>query len=217
MCPGASSGWKGRYVGERSLLLWDVGGVVLSNAWDLGARRAAVTRFGLDPAEFESRHQQVVAAFETGQIDLRTYLAETVFYKPRSFGPPDFEQFMRDRSTANSPTLTRAIALRRQGKFLMAALNNESRELNDYRIRTFHLQEAFELFLSSCYTGLRKPDPAAYRYALRLTQREPRDVVFLDDRPENVQVAAALGLGTILVKDPEQLVVELRHFGIAAD
>ncbi len=48
----------------------------------------------------------------------------------------------------------------------MAALNNESRELNEYRIRTFGLTEVFHAFFSSCYTGYRKPDPAAYRYAL---------------------------------------------------
>ncbi len=202
---------------EPTLLLWDVGGVVLSNAWDRTARNAAVTRFGLDGPEFERRHDQVVAEFETGRMDLGTYLSETVFHVPRSFSSEEFQRFMRAQSTANPSTLALAVELRRRGGVLMAALNNESRELNEFRIERFHLPEAFQLFLSSCYTGRRKPDADAYRYALQLTQRAPDEALFLDDRPENVEAAARLGLGTILVRDPERLAEELKAFGITAD
>jgi putative hydrolase of the HAD superfamily len=72
---------------EPSLLLWDVGGVLLTNGWDHTARAAAVARFHLDPAEFERRHAGVDVAFETGQLDAATYLARTAFYVPRSFSP----------------------------------------------------------------------------------------------------------------------------------
>jgi len=204
-------------VAEPTLLLWDVGGVILSNAWDHTARRAAVERFGLDATEFERRHERVVADFETGRVDLATYLSETVFYVPRSFTSDEFRRFMRERSTPHPSTLALAIELRRRGGVLMAALNNESLELNEFRIRTFRLAEAFDVFLSSCYTGRRKPEPDAYRYALQLTQRAPDEALFLDDRPENVEAAARLGLGTILVKDPDRLGEELRAFGITGD
>jgi putative hydrolase of the HAD superfamily len=204
-------------VAERSLLLWDVGGVVLSNAWDHAARHAAVERFRLDGPEFERRHERVVAEFEAGRMDLGTYLLETVFYTPRSFSSAEFQRFMREQSVPRSSTLALATELRRRGHFLMATLNNESRELNEFRIRRFDLTKAFQLFLSSCYTGRRKPDADAYRYALELTQRAPDEVLFLDDRPENVEAAARLGLGTILVRDPARLPEELKSFGITAD
>lgn len=201
---------------EVSLLLWDVGGVLLSNAWDHDARRAAVARFDLDPVEFERRHAEVDAAFESGRLDEEGYLRATVFYEPRAFPPDAFRQFMRERSVAHPDAIATARAIRARGRYTLAALNNESRELNEYRIRTFGLGDVFHVFFSSCYTGRRKPDPAAYRYALELAQRTPEETLFLDDRPENVAAAARLGLRTIEVRDLDRLREELARAGVAS-
>ena len=178
---------------EVSLLLWDVGGVLLSNGWDHAARAAAAAHFKLDPTELERRHQLVDAAFETGRLDVPGYLESTVFYTPRSFSRADYVQFMRDRSRRNAAALTAARALRGEGRYVMAALNNESRDLNAYRIQTFGLKEVFHVFFSSCYTGLRKPEPAAFQYALTLTQRTPEETLFLDDRPEKYCCGGSIG------------------------
>jgi putative hydrolase of the HAD superfamily len=201
---------------EISLLLWDVGGVLLSNAWDHRERAAAASHFQLDAGEFERRHQGVDAAFETGRMEEPDYLTATVFYTTRPFSPDDFRQFMREQSHRNARALATAQALRRGGRYVMAALNNESRELNEYRIQKFGLQKVFHVFFSSCYTGFRKPDPAAFRYALALTQHAPEETLFLDDRPENIASAARLGVHTLQVHDPEQLREELVSAGIAS-
>jgi putative hydrolase of the HAD superfamily len=199
-----------------TLLLWDVGGVLLSNGWDYAARAAAAAHFELDPKELERRHQLVDAAFETGRLDAPGYLKATVFYAPRPFSPETYLQFMRDRSRLKPAALDAARAVRGDGRYVMAALNNESRELNEYRIRTFGLKEVFHIFFSSCYTGLRKPEPAAFQNALTLTQRTPDETLFLDDRPENIAAAARLGLRTLQVRDPEHLGEELVLAGVAS-
>jgi len=201
---------------DVSLLLWDVGGVVLSNGWDHRARAAAAARFGLDAAELERRHLSVDAAFETGRLDWAGYLAATVFYETRAFSPEAFRQFMLEQSRENPGAIATARALRASGRYTMAALNNESRELNEYRIRTFGLADVFHVFFSSCYTGLRKPDAAAYRYALDLAQRPAEEALFLDDRPENVAAAARVGLRTLEVRDPNRLGEELARVGVAS-
>ena len=64
----------------------------------------------------------------------------------------------------------------------MATINNESRELNHYRIQNFGLQEIFSLFVSSCFVGLRKPEGGIYRLALEITQNQPEECCFIDDR-----------------------------------
>ncbi|UIX33491.1 HAD family hydrolase [Streptomyces sp. GQFP] len=51
----------------------------------------------------------------------------------------------------------------------------------------------FETLVFSCDLGLKKPDPLVYRAADRLLGRAPSDVVFFDDRPENVEAARAHG------------------------
>ncbi|MEI9969123.1 MAG: hypothetical protein WDM87_11020 [Terracidiphilus sp.] len=45
------------------VILFDVGGVLLTNGWDHGERAAAVERFGLDAADFEARHEAVYPAW----------------------------------------------------------------------------------------------------------------------------------------------------------
>jgi putative hydrolase of the HAD superfamily len=202
---------------EVSLLLWDIGGVLLSNAWDHEARRAAAEQFRLDPTELEARHERVDAEFETGRMDLGHYLAATVFYEPRPFTPEQFTEFIRSRSTPFPSALSVARSLRTDGRYVMAALNNESAELHQYRVDTFGLRDLFHIFLCSSTTGRLKPDPAAFRYALELTERTPGESLLLDDRLENVEAARSLGLQTVWVRDPERIRDDLRLAGVATN
>src|SRR5437868_11200311 len=135
-------------------IFWDVGGVVLSNGWDAGARTAAVGRFGLDADDFEDRHEWFVEALETARMTFDTYLERVVFYRTRPFAKQDFTAFIFAQSTENTGTravLDELTALRR---YFIATLNNESAELNSYRIQTFDLRRNFTAFLSSCYLSV---------------------------------------------------------------
>ncbi|MGA8274835.1 MAG: HAD-IA family hydrolase [Thermoplasmata archaeon] len=200
-----------------SLLLWDVGGVLLSNGWDRAGRVAAAEHFHLDADGLERRHELVAEAFETGQLGLDQYLATTVFEVPRPFTSAEFRAFMWARSHPNDPAIACARSLRKGGHYVMVALNNESKELNEYRIAAFHLRDVFHAFLSSCYTGRRKPEPEAYQYALQVTQHESDEALLLDDRRENVDAAARLGLRTLWVRNSGQVREELASEGIVAE
>lgn len=200
-----------------SVLLWDVGGVLLTNGWDHAGRVAAAAHFHLDAEELEHRHERVAAAFETGRLDLGQYLAATVFDVPRPFTSKEFRAFMWARSRPHDAALACARSLRERDEYVMVALNNESRELNEHRISAFGLRDVFHAFLSSCYTGRRKPDPDAYRYALQITQHDPDEVLLLDDRHENVDAASRLGLQTVWVQDAGRVREELTSAGIVAE
>jgi putative hydrolase of the HAD superfamily len=99
----------------------------------------------------------------------------------------------------------------------MAALNNESREINEYRIAQFHLRDYFESFFSSCYLGLRKPDPEIYRRVLQITQQKPEACVMIDDRDLNLECARELGMQTIQFQNAARLRDELARMGITTD
>jgi putative hydrolase of the HAD superfamily len=188
--------------------------VVLSNGWDRAARRDAAAKFHLDWEEFEDRHELMINAFETGQATLDEYLKRTVFYRERLFSREDFLSFIYAQSRPMPESVDVLRRLVSAGKYLLAAINNESRELNEYRIRQFHLREFFEAFLSSCYLGVRKPGEAIYRLALSITQRVPEECVFIDDRALNLECARELGMHTIQFRDAAQLEQDLRQFGV---
>jgi len=196
-------------------LFWDVGGVLLSNAWDHEQRQCTLKEFNLDEVEFESRHEMLVSSFERGKITLQNYLERTVFYRPRSFTAEAFIQHMFSLSTPIPETLQLGKELSRSGKYLMSTINNESKELNLYRIQTFGLREIFSLFVSSCFVGLRKPEEGIYRLALEITQRPPEECCFIDDRPLNLDSASRLGMHVIQMKTAEQLRVDLQKLGVA--
>lgn len=197
-------------------LFWDVGGVLLSNAWDREQRQRTLKEFNLDVVEFESRHEMLVSSFERGKITLQSYLERTVFYRPRSFITEAFTQHMFSLSTPIPETLQLGKELSRSGKYQMSTINNESKELNLYRIQTFGLREIFSLFVSSCFVGLRKPEEGIYRLALEITQRPPEECCFIDDRPLNLDSASRLGMQVIQMKTAEQLRADLQKLGVTS-
>ena len=197
-------------------LFWDLGGVVLTNAWDRASRQHAAEKFHLDGDDFEDRHELLLHGFETGQVSLEEYLNRVIFYRPRPFSREEFKEFMFGESQAYPESL--ALVGRLAAKpYLLATLNNESLELNEYRIARFKLRDYFQVFLSSCYLGVRKPDDGIYRLALHITQREPGECVFVDDRPLNLECAKELGMKTVQFQNATQLQEDLRRFGVTGD
>jgi putative hydrolase of the HAD superfamily len=195
-------------------IFWDVGGVLLTNAWDHTQRSAALAHFHLDEQEFHDRHEMVVSSFERGKITLDEYLDRTVFYRPRSFAREEFRDFMFSLSQALPGVLEFALGLSDSGKYFMGTINNESRELNAYRIEKFGLRKIFRVFVSSCFVGLRKPERDIYRLALETTQFPGDECCFIDDRVLNLECAAKLGMKTIEMKGVEQLRADLEKFGV---
>lgn len=199
---------------EISTLFFDLGGVLLTNGWDRNSRRLCVESFGLDYEEFRDRHEFVADAFETGRLSIDEYLARTVFYRERDFTAEAFQQAIFAESKAFPETIQVVADVAATGKYFLATLNNESRELNEARIAKFHLDDYFSLFLSSGFLGVKKPDQDIYRMALQLTQRGPEECVFVDDRDLNLECAVTEGMRTILYQNAGQLRKELIALGI---
>lgn len=206
--------WVEAVLAEIKALFWDVGGVLLTNAWDHTQREEVLAQFQLDPREFAERHDLVVSSFERGKITLDEYLERTVFYRPRAFGRDEFKSCMYAQSKADPDALALAKGLADSGKYLMGTINNESRELNLYRIEKFGMRVIFKVFVSSCFVGLRKPEEGIYRLALDITQQSAEACCFIDDRTLNLEVAKRLGMHTIEMDHVEQLRDDLKKLGV---
>jgi putative hydrolase of the HAD superfamily len=199
---------------ETPTLFFDVGGVLLTNGWDTAARRRAAESFGLDYQEFQTRHEMLKTAFETGRLSLDAYIAKAVFHHSRSFTPDAFKAFMLDQSQPLGDTLEWVKGLAKQRRCRLFTLNNESRELHEHRVRTFGLDQVFQGFLTSCYLGQVKPDEGIYLNALGIAACEQHRAIFIDDRALNVEPALALGLHAVQFKGLEPLRESLREYGI---
>ena len=197
-------------------LFFDVGGVLLTNGWDTGARKLAAETFGLDYPEFQTRHEMLKTAFETGRLSLDAYIKKTVFHRERSFSPDEFKEFMFGSSQilGNGTTLDWVRSLAISGKYQLYTLNNESRELHENRAKRFDLHSIFRAFLTSCYLGQVKPDEDMYINALGIAGCHGANAVFIDDRPLNIEPAHTLGLNAVLFTGLIDLRERLKEFGI---
>src|SRR4249920_2826727 len=172
----------------------DIGGVLLTNGWDRGCRRKAIDVFKLDPEETEERHHLCFDTLEVGKLSLDEYLDRVVFYKKQSFTRKKFKDFMYDQSKPFPETIELVKRLRKQYGLKVAVVSNEGRELAEYRIKQFKLHELADFFIVSSFVHFRKPDADIFRIALDTAQVNPKQVVYLEDRPMFVQVAKHLGI-----------------------
>lgn len=197
-----------------SAIFFDIGGVCLTNGWDHISREKASIRFSLDYGEMEKRHTTVFKKFDKGMLSLDEYLDQVVFFRKRDFSREEFAEFMYSESRPILPTLKILGILSSNTKYHIAAINNESFELNKYRIEKFKLYKYFKCFFSSCYMGVRKPEPEIFYRTLMISHKKPGECLFIDDRRENILSAQSLGLNTVLLDDPLTLKQKLKEFNI---
>ena len=65
-----------------------------------------------------------------------------------------------------------------------------------------------QIFVSS-ELSLRKPDVVAFEAISRATGYEPKDFVFFDDTPENIDGAIEAGLDAVLVNNSDDVIRKL--------
>ena len=201
---------------EPPTLFFDLGGVLLTNGWDTASRRKAAETFGLDFPEFQTRHEMLKTAFETGRLSLDHYVNKAVFHRPRPFTAHEFKTFMFGQSQLLGDTLDFVRALAATGQYRLYTLNNESRELHEHRVKAFGLHQVFRGFLASCYLGQVKPNEDIYLNALGIAATHRDQAVFIDDRELNVEPALALGLNAYHFQGLDGLREFLKERGVTA-
>lgn len=204
-------------MGKIKTVLFDIGGVLLTNGWDRAERLRVFKHFALDPADHEQRHEPANDAWEKGLITAQEFLARTIFFQPRSFTSAEFLEQMKLQSR-ELPSGQGAMAvlqrLRGKGAVRLAAISNEARELTGYRIEHFCLERYFDAFFVSCFLGLRKPDPRIFMLVLDVLQLRPEETAFVDDRQENCDSARNLGMHAIPFCGEASLAAELARLEV---
>lgn len=104
--------------------------------------------------------------------------------------------------------------LKEQNKLKIAVVNNEARELNEYRIKKFYLDQFVDFFISSCFVHYRKPDADIFKIALDIAQVSAEHVVYIEDVQMFVDVAKDLGIRSIHHKNYKSTSAELASFGL---
>lgn len=97
----------------------------------------------------------------------------------------------------------------------LLALTNWSAETFPVARERFDFLGWFEGIVVSGEERLAKPDPAIYRVLLERYAVDAAQAVFVDDRPENVAAAEALGMTGIVFRSPDELRMSLGTLGVS--
>ena len=198
-------------------LFLDIGGVLLTNGWDHHARKRAAKNFKLEFTRMEDRHHLNFATCEEGKLTLDEYLDRVVFYQKRSFTRAQFRNFMFSQSKPFPPMIELVRRLKARYGLKIGVVSNEGRELNEHRIRKFKLDEFVDLFISSCYVHIRKPDKDIFRLALDIAHVPASQVVYIENTLMFFQIAESLGIRSILHTDYKSTRAQLVSFELHYD
>jgi len=195
------------------LVMCDIGGVAV----DFDADRLVHQTSQLLGRSFEEvqravYHDELLLPFELGRITPAAYYEGL---RERLKLPWTYEQFVRawnDIFTENRDVTQ--IMARLRNRHALTALSNTNMLHYRHLRETIPSLSVFSDWVVSCEVGLRKPDPKIYFLALERAKVLPRAAVYIDDRPELVEVARSLGLTGIRFEHSRQLEQDLQAIGL---
>jgi putative hydrolase of the HAD superfamily len=94
-----------------------------------------------------------------------------------------------------------------------AILSNMQTDMAAHVRRNFAWLRHFDHQIFSCEVHAIKPDPVIYQHSLALLKIAPSEVLFIDDREENIQAARAVGIRGIVFESVERFRKDLQALG----
>jgi len=167
---------------------------------------------GMPYGRFSELYWKLRPPYDRGDLDGAAYWTAVVGQQER--GPQKLD-LSRDQIATliklDSESITRpnqgavewAELLHKEG-FPLTLLSNMPLELSRHVTKSFPTLSTFEYLIYSCDYGSIKPELAIYRNCLELLKAAPQDILYLDDRAENVEAAARLGINSVLFDTVEK-------------
>jgi putative hydrolase of the HAD superfamily len=204
----------------RTVVFWDFGGVVLSSPFEAFNRYEAdrgLPRDFIRGVNATNPDANAWARLERSDIDAAafdTLFAEESHALGHRVPGADVLGLL---SGAIRPQMVEALRRIKAAGLRQACLTNNilSHERptapTERDLELIEIMAIFDGVIESSKVGVRKPEPLFYETACELMQVHPSNVVFLDDLGINLKPAAAMGMATIKVVDPDQALAELEQ------
>jgi putative hydrolase of the HAD superfamily len=196
-------------------VLWDFGGVILSSPFEAFNHFEAANGLPKDfirSVNAKDPHTNAWALLERNEITPAEF-DQTFADEARAMG-----QTVRGASVLAllagevRPRMVAALDSLKANGYKLACLTNNVLTSDEPTARTeliAPIMARFDQVVESSKVGVRKPEPRFYEIACELLDVEPADCVFLDDLGINLKPAAAMGMTTIKVGDPDVALAEL--------
>ena len=186
------------------IVVFDLGKVLVDFDYSIAARKIATrSAMRLDEINRFIGSSDVTIKYEVGLITRREFFEQTLPVIGFRGTFEEFGEHFADIFTAIPPMIELHAELRRRGVPTYIFSNTNDLAVEHVR-RNFPFFGNFDGYIFSYEIGAMKPDIKIYEALEKLAGRSGADILYLDDRPENVAAGAARGWRTILHETPEK-------------
>ncbi|MDH6628334.1 putative hydrolase of the HAD superfamily [Streptomyces sp. LBL] len=185
--------------GRVKCLLFDFAGV-LAQHQPMQARRNLTETAGVNPEIFWRAYWNERTPYDAGAISARNYWGRVSSRVGVTWSTDQIRMLGRlDIASWLSPDaeMLELLPQLSEKSLHLAILSNAPHELAT-AVEKLDWVAPFNPLIFSCRLGVTKPDRRCYESAIRLLDIAANEVLFIDDRQENVSGAAAIGMQSAL-------------------
>ena len=172
--------------------------------------------FGIDAEKFLAIYRSSRNPYDRGDLTADAYWAELARRTGVTIDSQDIEKLRRldvQMWSNINQEMTEWLARIHSGGFRTAILSNMQTDMAAHARRKFDWLRYIDHQVFSCEVRSIKPDPAIYQHALAQLDAPQTEVLFVDDREENIQAARALGICGILFESVAKFRKDLEELG----
>jgi HAD superfamily hydrolase (TIGR01509 family) len=195
-------------------VVFDLGKVLVDFDYSIAGRRIAA-RGTMSAAEVQKfiDHSPLLFRFETGQMSQEQFFAEVQAATGFDGTLDEFTEFFADIFSPIQPVLNLHAALRQRGVPTYVFSNTNELAVSHIR-KNFPFFSQFNGYICSYEHGAMKPDAKLYEVVERTSRLGGSELLYLDDRPENVAAGVARGWQVIHHQTPDQTQKAMQATGL---
>lgn len=201
---------------KPSVIVFDLGKVLVDFDYSIASKRIVpLCSSPCDPAEFFSNHAALLTDYELGQLTTPAFFNQIKTASGFSGTEEEFRAFFADIFTPIQPMIQLHAELRKTDFPLYIFSNTNELAVEHIRGR-YPFFSDFDAYVLSYEHRAMKPSAKLYQVVERASGRRGGDILYIDDRPENIAAGTARGWQTILHESPEQTRAAIQKLGVLA-
>ncbi|MCX6893155.1 MAG: HAD family phosphatase [Verrucomicrobiota bacterium] len=195
-------------------VVFDLGKVLLDFDYSIAAGRiAARSKVPPDRIRHFIDHSPLLFRLERGQMTTVQFYAEVCAATGFDGSAAEFNSFFGDIFVPIEPMVELQATLRCRGLPTYVFSNTNDLAITHIR-RNFPFYGNFDGYILSYEHGVMKPDAPLYEVVERMSGHRGPEILYLDDRAENIAAGAARGWQVILQESPEKSLAAIRDLGL---
>ena len=197
-----------------SIVVFDLGKVLVDFDYSIAGRRIAA-QADLSPAEVQKflDHSPLLYRYETGLMTRQEFYDTVRQHTGFRGGYDEFGKFFADIFWEIPVMVEIQATLRRRGIPTYIFSNTNDLAVEHIR-RNFPFFSNFDGYILSYEVGAMKPHPKIYEDLEKMSGKRGAEILYLDDRRENVDAGAARGWQVSLQTDPAKSRVAVEILGL---